>query len=323
MLSNMVPRKLHPVRLFCIFRDPRVKQRFAAQIEADVGECIAPAGMGQVEFSAAAGDPADAGNAFEPVVSGRGERQIGEAVQIKFRHFRQIAVRHREILKQISAGIPFAADRMGSERFKTDVAEKIFLRMTVGGIKSELESNLDNPLVWTQYYPFGQEDFKTVNWDNGCYSADSPENKFSQLKNHRLHDVTEGNFYAIPIDTIELESEYATNPVTYKLMTAFAFPVYDGLMVFAPSVLCEKLLLYLDKKYRENAAPIEQVKKLLHQVKNLNWKILKTWCFLKTSLSLRSLISEKTVAEANRLSFAYQRRKRILPKSLTSVLFWN
>ena len=68
-------RKLHPVRLFCIFRDPRVKQRFAAQIEADVGECIAPAGMGQVEFSAAAGDPADAGNAFEPVVSGRGERQ--------------------------------------------------------------------------------------------------------------------------------------------------------------------------------------------------------------------------------------------------------
>lgn len=86
-----------------------------------------------------------------------------------------------------------------------------------GGIKSELESNLDNPLVWTQYYPFGQEDFKTVNWDNGYYSADSPENKFSQLKNHRLHDVTEGNFYAIPIDTIELESEYATNPVTYNL----------------------------------------------------------------------------------------------------------
>ena len=136
-----------------------------------------------------------------------------------------------------------------------------------GGIKSELESNLDNPLVWTQYYPFGQEDFKTVNWDNGYYSADSPENKFSQLKNHRLHDVTEGNFYAIPIDTIELESEYATNPVTYKLLIAFAFPVYDGLMVFAPSVLCEKLLLYLDKKYRASAAPIEQVKKLLHQVK--------------------------------------------------------
>ena len=136
-----------------------------------------------------------------------------------------------------------------------------------GGIKSELESNLDNPLVWTQYYPFGQEDFKTVNWDNGYYSADSPENKFSQLKNHRLHDVTEGNFYAIPIDTIELESEYTINPVTYKLLTAFAFPVYEGLMVFAPSVLCEKLLLYLDKKYRASAAPIEQVKKLLHQVK--------------------------------------------------------
>ena len=66
-----------------------------------------------------------------------------------------------------------------------------------------------------------------------------------------LHDVTEGNFYAIPIDTIELEANIPINPVTYKLLTAFAFPVYEGLMVFAPSVLCEKLLLYLDKKYRQ------------------------------------------------------------------------
>lgn len=132
------------------------------------------------------------------------------------------------------------------------ISSPLPLFKVAGKLNSKLMKNLNNVLVWTQYYPFGNELCRPKDWGDQDSPPEDAKTKFMQLRNHVARPFTGGDYSATPIDTVKVShfDESKKEMAECELLTAFAFPEYDRLMIFAPPALCEALLKLLRQESR-------------------------------------------------------------------------